>query len=56
MISGGLLALEREELSTRMRFKRQKLSAQDLPPLPALPPLQVIKGELAALLAWSYPA
>ncbi len=55
VISGGLLALEREELSTRMRFKRQKLSAQDLPPLPALPPLQAIKGELAALLARSYP-
>jgi hypothetical protein len=46
----GLLAPEREELSTRMRFKRQKLTEEQLPPAPVLPPLAEIKGELAALL------
>jgi hypothetical protein len=55
-ISGGLLGAEREELSTRMRFKRQKLTAQDLPQLPQLPPLQEIKGRLAAVLAQAYQA
>jgi hypothetical protein len=51
VISGGLLALEREELSTRMRFKHQKLTDQDLPPLPDLPPLNAIKEELGRILA-----
>ncbi len=54
VISGGLLASEREELSTRMRFKRQKLTDEDLPPLPELPPLQQIKVSLAQVLAESY--
>jgi hypothetical protein len=49
-MTGGLLAPEREELSTRMRFKRQKLTDEHLPPAPVLPPLSEIKGKLAALL------
>jgi hypothetical protein len=49
-MSGSLLAPEREELSTRMRFKRQKLTEEQLPPVPVLPPLAQIKGQLAALL------
>ncbi|MBI4643682.1 MAG: hypothetical protein HY743_08165 [Deltaproteobacteria bacterium] len=51
VISGGLLGTEREELSTRMRFKRRKLSPEDLPELPALPPLKEIKGRLKEVLA-----
>ena len=50
VLSGGLLCGEREELSTRMRFKCQKLSP-DLPELPALPLLQEIKGRLKEVLA-----
>ena len=53
-MSGGLLAPEREELSTRMRFKRQKVTDEQLPPAPVLPPLAAIKGELAALLDQIY--
>jgi len=53
-MSGGLLAPEREELSTRMRFKRQKLTDEQLPPVPALPPLPEIQGELSALLERIY--
>jgi hypothetical protein len=49
-MSGGLFAPEREELSTRMRFKRQKLTDDQLPPVPVLPPLAEIKGKLTALL------
>jgi hypothetical protein len=49
-MSGGLMAPEREELSTRMRFKRQKLTDEQLPPVPVLPPLAEIKGALTALL------
>jgi hypothetical protein len=49
-ISGGLFAPEREELSTRMRFKRQRLTDEQLPPAPALPPLAEVKGKLTALL------
>jgi hypothetical protein len=49
-MSGGLMAPEREELSTRMRFKRQKLTDEQLPPAPVLPPLAEIKGQLTALL------
>lgn len=50
VISGGLLAPEREELSTRMRFKHRKLTEADLPPPPALPRLKEVKGRLAAVL------
>ena len=50
-LSGGLFSTEREELSTRMRFKRQKLAPEDLPALPALPPLKEIKGRLLETLA-----
>ena len=49
-MSGGLLAPEREELSTRMRFKRQKVTDEQVPSAPVLPPLATIKGKLAALL------
>ncbi|MGB8992890.1 MAG: hypothetical protein WCD80_12615 [Desulfobaccales bacterium] len=49
-MSGGLLAPEREELSTRMRCKRRKLTDEELPPVSALPPLAEIQGKLAALL------
>ncbi|MEJ2671646.1 MAG: hypothetical protein P8168_05450 [Deltaproteobacteria bacterium] len=49
-MTGGLLAPEREELSTRMRFKRQKLTDEELPRVPVLPRLAQIKSELEALL------
>ena len=49
-MTAGLLAPEREELSTRMRFKRQKLTDEQLPPAPVLPPLAEIKEELTDLL------
>ena len=45
MVSG-----EREELSTRMRFKRRKLPPEELPEIPALPPLKKIKGRLKEIL------
>ena len=48
---GGLMCGEREELSTRMRFKRQKLDLEDLPPLPVLPPLKDIKPKLEPVLS-----
>ena len=50
VLSGGLMCGEREELSTRMRFKRQKLTDEELPPVAVLPPLAQIKGKLAALM------
>ena len=50
VMSGGLLAPEREELSTRMRFKRRKLTDEDLPPAPKLPPFKGIKGRLSQML------
>lgn len=53
-MSGGLFAPEREELSTRMRFKRQKLTDEQLPPVPTLPPLAAIKGKLESLLEQIY--
>jgi hypothetical protein len=53
-MSGGLLAPEREELSTRMRFKRQKVTDEQLPPALVLPPLAAIKEKLAALLDQIY--
>jgi hypothetical protein len=49
-ICGGLLCGEREELSTRMRFKHKKLTDEDLPPPPALPPLEAVKGQFKAIL------
>jgi hypothetical protein len=49
-MSGSLLAPEREELSTRMRCKRQKLTDEELPPVAVLPPLTQIKGKLATLM------
>jgi hypothetical protein len=53
-MSGGLLAPEREELSTRMRFKRQKLTDEQLPPVAVLPPLKEIRGKLEAILEKFY--
>jgi hypothetical protein len=49
VISGGLLAPERQELSTRMRFKRLQLTDAELPPVPQLPPLREIKPRLLGL-------
>jgi hypothetical protein len=49
VISGGLIATEREELSTRMRFKRLQLNAEDLPPVPQMPPLKEIQPRLLEL-------
>ncbi|MDD2903801.1 MAG: hypothetical protein PHU44_15350 [Syntrophales bacterium] len=51
VLSGGLMSGEREELSTRMRFKRQKLTLEDLPPLPVLPRLKEIRSKLEPVLA-----
>jgi len=53
-MSGGLLAPEREELSTRMRFKRQKLTDEELPPVPALPPLKEIQRKLDSMIGKIY--
>jgi hypothetical protein len=53
-MSGGLLAPEREELSTRMRFKRQKVTDEQLPPAPALPPLTEIQRKLESLIESIY--
>ena len=50
-ICGGLLCGEREELSTRMRFKHKKLTDEELPPPPpVLPPLEAVKGQFKAIL------
>lgn len=49
-IGGGLLSGEREELSTRMRFKPKKLTAEELPPPPALPPLEAVRGQFKTIL------
>ncbi len=50
-ICGGLLCGEREELSTRMRFKHRKLTEDELPsPPPALPPLEAVSGQFKAIL------
>ena len=51
VISGGLMASEREELSTRMRFKRKKMTDEDLPPPPELPPLNQVKNRLTQVLS-----
>lgn len=53
-MGGGLLAPEREELSTRMRFKRRKLTEEELPPVPPLPPLKEIRPQLADVLEQVY--
>jgi hypothetical protein len=53
-MSGCLLAPEREELSTRMRFKRQKLTDEQLPPAPVLPPLPEIRRKLDSMLESIY--
>ncbi len=50
-ICGGLLSGEREELSTRMRFKHKKLTEEELPPPPpVLPPLNAVRGQFKAIL------
>ncbi|MBW1992594.1 MAG: hypothetical protein JRI59_10910 [Deltaproteobacteria bacterium] len=54
VISGGLQAAEREELSTRMRFKRKKLTEEELPPVPDLPPLNQVKTRLSQVLSEFY--
>lgn len=51
VISGGLLSPEREELSTRMRFKRRQLTEAELPPPPRLPPPAEIKDRLLEMLS-----
>jgi len=53
-ISGALFCGEREELSTRMRFKRRKLTPAELPELPSLPPLKEIRGRLQEVLSRVY--
>jgi len=53
-MSGALLAPEREELSTRMRFKRLKVTDAELPPVPALPPLAQIQRKLDSLIERIY--
>ncbi|MFA5112486.1 MAG: hypothetical protein WC443_13835 [Desulfobaccales bacterium] len=53
-MSGGLLAPEREELSTRMRFKRLKFTDEELPPAPDLPPLAEIQRQLDSLIERFY--
>jgi hypothetical protein len=54
-IGGGLLSGEREELSTRMRFKSKKLTAEEVPPPPSLPPWKAIKGQIKAVLRATSP-
>lgn len=49
-ICGGILCEEREEISTRMRFKTRKLTVEELPPPPELPRLDEIKGQLKTIL------
>jgi hypothetical protein len=55
VISGGLLSPEREELSSRMRFKRRKFTGQELPPPPDLPPLDRIRDRLIEIIERIYP-
>ncbi len=54
-IGGGLLSGEREELSTRMRFKSKKLTAEEVPPPPSLPPWKAIKGQVKGVLRATSP-
>jgi len=49
-IGGGLLSGEREELARRMSFKQRKLTDEEAPPLPALPPVEAVKGKFKAVL------
>ena len=49
-VGGGLLSGEREELSSRMRFKQKKLTDEELPPLPALPSLGAVRAQFKAIL------
>lgn len=49
-IGGGLMSGEREELSTRMRFKRKKMTPEEAPPPPSLPPWKAIKGQVKQIL------
>jgi len=53
-MSGGLFAPEREELSTRMRVKRQRLTDEQLPPAPPLPPLAEVRGNLDPIIEGVY--
>jgi hypothetical protein len=53
-MAGGLLAPEREELSTRMRFKRQTLTDEQLPPVPELPPLKEVQSKLNSMIKRIY--
>jgi hypothetical protein len=53
-MTGALLAPEREELSTRMRLKRRKLTDEHLPPVPALPPLKEVQRKLESLIGKIY--
>ncbi len=50
VMSGGLMSPEREELSTRMRFKRHKFSDEELPKPPELPPLERVKDRLVDII------
>jgi hypothetical protein len=54
VISGGLMAGEREELSSRMRFKSRKLTEEELPPPLELPPLGRVQERLVQVLAQCY--
>jgi hypothetical protein len=54
-ICGGILCKEREELSTRMRFKIRKLTDEELPPPPELPPLETVKGQFKTILSTFSP-
>jgi hypothetical protein len=53
-MSGVMLAPEREELSTRMRFKRQKLTDEQMPPVPALPALTAVQRKLDSMIGKIY--
>ena len=55
VISGGLLSTEREELSTRMRFKHRTFPETELPPPPVLPPIEAIRGRLKSILGGFSP-
>jgi hypothetical protein len=54
-IGGGLQSGEREELSTRMRFKRRKLTPEQAPSPPALPPWKAVKGQVKEILSTLSP-
>ncbi len=51
VISGGLLSPEREELSTRMRFKQRQLTEAEMPLPPRLPPPAEIKDRLLEMIS-----